>query len=184
MNRLVYALPVLGFAVVAGFLFYGLHHARDVPPDVLPSALIDKPVPQRTLPPLDPATQGFGPKDFTTGKVVIVNVFSSTCIPCRIEAPVLDALARQPGIILFGFVWKDKPEAARQFLNEVGNPFRRIGLDTEGGAGLEWGVYGWPETYVVDGRGIIRFKYAAGPLTPEIVANQLLPAVEKARSGS
>lgn len=184
MNRLIYALPVLGFAVIAGFLFYGLHHARDVPPDVLPSALIDKPVPQRVLPPLDAATQGFGPRDFATGKVVIVNVFSSTCVPCRIEAPVLEALSRQPGITIFGFVWKDKPEAARQFLDEVGNPFSRIGLDTEGSAGLEWGVYGWPETYVVDGHGIIRFKYDAGPLTPEIVANQLLPAVEKARAGS
>ena len=181
MKRLVYALPVLGFGLLAFFLFRSLWTSQ---PSVLPSALIDKPVPQRTLPPLDAQTQGFGPKDFTTGKVVIVNVFSSTCVPCRVEAPVLDQLAQMPGITLFGFVWKDKPEAARQFLNEVGNPFRRIGADPDGRVGLEWGVYGWPETYVVDGHGIIRFKYDAGPLTPEIVANQLMPAIEKARTGS
>ena len=181
MKRLVYALPVLAFGLLAFFLFRSLW---EPPPDVLPSALIDKPVPDRTLPPLDAQTQGFGPKDFTKGKVIIVNVFSSTCVPCRLEAPVLDELAKRPGITLYGFVWKDKAAAARQFLNEVGNPFSRIGIDTEGSAGLEWGVYGWPETYVVDGRGIIRFKYDAGPLTPEIVDKLLLPAVEKARAAS
>jgi cytochrome c biogenesis protein CcmG/thiol:disulfide interchange protein DsbE len=181
MKRLVYALPVLAFGLLAFFLFRSLWAP---PPQVLPSALIDKPVPDRTLPPLDAATKGFGPKDFTKGKVIIVNVFSSTCVPCRLEAPMLDELAKRPGITLYGFVWKDKAADARQFLNEVGNPFSRIGLDTEGSAGLEWGVYGWPETYVVDGRGIIRFKYDAGPLTPEIVDKLLLPAVEKARAAS
>jgi cytochrome c biogenesis protein CcmG/thiol:disulfide interchange protein DsbE len=133
------------------------------------------------LPALDAAAQGFGPKDFTTGKPVIVNVFSSTCVPCRLEAPALNALAQRPGIAMFGFVWKDKPEAARQFLDEVGNPFRRIGLDTSGRAGLEWGIYGWPETYVVDGHGIIRFKYV-GALTDEVIDRQLMPALHKAQA--
>jgi cytochrome c biogenesis protein CcmG/thiol:disulfide interchange protein DsbE len=179
MNRLLYALPVLAFGLLAFFLFRSLWAP---PPSALPSALIDKPVPARALPALDAQTQGFGPKDFTTGKVVIVNVFSSTCAPCRLEAPVLDQLAKMPGITIFGFVWKDRADQARAFLNEVGNPFTRIGQDSDGEAGMEWGVYGWPETYVVDGRGIIRFKYV-GALTDQVVARQLLPAVEKARAG-
>jgi cytochrome c biogenesis protein CcmG/thiol:disulfide interchange protein DsbE len=180
MRRLIYAIPVLGFGLLAFFLFKSLILPA---PDVLPSALIDKPAPQHSLPPLDAQTQGFGPKDLAGGKVVLVNVFSSTCIPCRIEAPVLDRLAAQPGMTLYGFVWEDKPDSARKFLDEVGNPFSRIGLDTDGSIGREWGIYGWPETYVVDGRGIIRFKYV-GALTDQVVAQQLLPAIAKAKLAS
>ena len=180
MNRLVYAVPVLAFLALAFFLFKSLILPA---PDVLPSALIDKPVPQQTLPALDAQTQGFGPKELASGKVVVVNVFSSTCVPCRIEAPVLNKLAAVPGITLFGFVWEDQPENARKFLDEVGNPFNRIGQDTDGSIGREWGIYGWPETYVVDGHGIIRFKIVGG-LTNEVVAQQLLPAIEKAKLAS
>jgi cytochrome c biogenesis protein CcmG, thiol:disulfide interchange protein DsbE len=180
VNRLIYAVPVLAFLVLAGFLFKSLVLPA---PDMLPSALIDKPAPQKTLPALDAQTQGFGPKELASGKVVVVNVFSSTCVPCRLEAPVLNRLATMPGITLYGFVWEDKPENAREFLDEVGNPFSRIGQDIDGSIGREWGVYGWPETYVVDGRGIIRFKIVGG-LTNEVVAQQLLPAIEKAKLAS
>jgi cytochrome c biogenesis protein CcmG, thiol:disulfide interchange protein DsbE len=180
VNRLIYAVPVLAFLVLAGFLFKSLVLPA---PDMLPSALIDKPAPQKTLPALDAQTQGFGPKELASGKVVVVNVFSSTCVPCRLEAPVLNRLATMSGITLYGFVWEDKPENAREFLNEVGNPFSRIGQDIDGSIGREWGVYGWPETYVVDGHGIIRFKIVGG-LTNEVVAQQLLPAIEKAKLAS
>jgi cytochrome c biogenesis protein CcmG/thiol:disulfide interchange protein DsbE len=180
MKRLVYAIPVLGFALLAFFLFKSLFMA---PPDILPSPLIDKPAPSHTLPALDAQTQGFGAQDLASGKVVIVNVFSSTCVPCRVEAPVLDKLATLPGMTLYGFVWEDKPDSARKFLNEVGNPFSRIGLDMDGSIGREWGIYGWPETYVVDGRGIIRFKYV-GALTDQVVTQQLLPAIQKAKLAS
>jgi cytochrome c biogenesis protein CcmG/thiol:disulfide interchange protein DsbE len=94
---------------------------------------------------------------------------------------VLNQLAQTPGITLYGYVWKDKPEAARAFLNEVGNPFSRIGVDTDGRMGMNWGVRGWPETFVVDGKGIIRFKYDEAALTPEVVRDQLLPAIEAAK---
>ncbi|HWC63338.1 MAG TPA: DsbE family thiol:disulfide interchange protein [Rhizomicrobium sp.] len=177
MKRLVYAAPVLAFLILAFFLFKSLISPT---PDVLPSPLIDKPVPQRTLPALDARTEGFGPKELASGKVVVVNVFSSTCVPCREEAPVLNRLAARPDITLYGFVWEDKPENARQFLDDVGNPFSRIGLDIDGAIGREWGIYGWPETYVVDGHGIIRFKYV-GALSDRLVAERLLPAIEKAR---
>jgi cytochrome c biogenesis protein CcmG, thiol:disulfide interchange protein DsbE len=179
MKRLIYILPVLAFLAVAGFLFRSLY---DVAPEALPSPLIGKPAPQLTLPPLDAQTQGFGPADLASGKVVVVNVFSSTCIPCREEAPVLNQLAKMPGMTLYGFVWKDKPEQARAFLNEVGNPFSRIGFDGDGRAGIEWGVYGWPETYVIDGKGVIRFKYDEGPLTPDVVRDRLLPAIRAAQA--
>ena len=178
MRRWVFILPVLAFAAVAVFLFRSLFLTPSQ--DALPSPLIGKRVPQVALPALDARTQGFGPADLASGKVVVVNVFSSTCVPCREEAPVLNQLARMPGMTLYGFVWKDKPDNARAFLDQVGNPFQRIGVDTEGGVGIEWGVYGWPETYVVDGKGIIRFKYDAGPLTPEILRDQLLPAIRAA----
>jgi cytochrome c biogenesis protein CcmG/thiol:disulfide interchange protein DsbE len=180
VKRLVYILPVLGFAVLAFFMFRSLIMPA---PNFLPSALIDKPVPARTLPALDAQTQGFGPRELASGKVVVINVFSSTCVPCRIEAPVLNKLASRPGMMLYGFVWEDKPENARKFLDEVGNPFSRIGLDTDGSIGREWGVYGWPETYVVDGHGIIRLKIVGG-LTDQVVAEQLLPAIEKAKLAS
>lgn len=182
MKRLVYILPVLGFLVIAGFLFHSLFNGGGS--TALPSPLVGKPVPQVTLAALDAQTQGFGPADLAAGKVTVVNVFSSTCIPCREEAPMLNQLAKMPGMTLYGFVWRDKPDAARRFLDELGNPFSRIGYDDDGHAGIEWGVYGWPETYVIDGKGIIRFKYDEGPLTPDVVKNQLLPAIARARQAS
>lgn len=175
MKRWLYAVPALAFLVLAVFLFRSLYLTPAQ--QALPSALIDKPVPQRTLPALDARATGFGPADLATGKVVLVNVFSSTCIPCRQEAPVLNRLALSYPI--YGFVWKDTAAGARGFLDEVGNPFTRIGFDGDGKAGMEWGVYGWPETYVVDGKGVIRFKYV-GALTDDVVAGQLLPAIKAA----
>lgn len=180
MSRWIYLVPVLAFALIAFFLFKSLTAPA---PQTIPSALINKPVPDRTLVALDAQTQGFGPADFRQGKVILVNVFSSTCIPCRQEAPALDRLAKQPGITLYGFVWKDKAQSARAFLDEVGNPFIRIGFDGDGKAGLDWGVYGWPETYVVDGKGIIRFKYI-GALSDDIIRDQLMPEIEKAKQAS
>ena len=177
MSRWIYLVPVAVFGVIAVFLFKSLTAPA---PQTIPSALIDKPVPDRTLAALDAQTQGFGAADFHQGKVILVNVFSSTCIPCREEAPALDRLAKQPGITLYGFVWKDKAQSARAFLDAFGNPFTRIGFDSDGKAGMDWGVYGWPETYVVDGKGIIRFKYV-GPLSDEIIRDQVMPEIEKAR---
>jgi cytochrome c biogenesis protein CcmG/thiol:disulfide interchange protein DsbE len=183
MNRWIYIVPVLAFLVIAGFLFVGLQRAKVTAPNELPSALIDKPIPQTILPPLDAQTQGFGPQDFTKGKVILVNVFSSTCVPCRVEAPVLDRLAKMPGITIYGFVWKDKAANAREFLDELGNPFQRIGLDTSGRLGVEWGIYGWPATYLIDKHGIIRDMIWGG-VTDEIVKDRLLPQIEKLQQAS
>jgi cytochrome c biogenesis protein CcmG/thiol:disulfide interchange protein DsbE len=177
----LYILPGLAFAALAGFLFYAMHLQERNPENALPSALIGKPVPKLALQPLDAATQGFGPEELAAGHVTVVNVFASWCAPCRSEAPVLARLGREPGLTLYGLVQKDSPSNIRAFLAENGNPFRRIALDADGRASIEWGVYGVPETFVVDGRGIVRARIV-GEITDDVLANQLMPAVAAAKS--
>jgi len=173
VKRLIYILPVIAFAALAWFLFEGLHAP---PPGDLPSVLIDKEAPALTLPALDTATQGFGPKDLASGHVTVVNVFASWCVPCRAEAPQLAQLGRARGVKLYGMVWKDTQRKARAFLDDVGNPYARIGFDGEGRAGIEWGVYRVPETYVIDRHGVIRERFV-GPITPDSLVLDILPAI-------
>ena len=181
MRRWIYVVPVAAFAAIAFFLFRSLLLPD---PKILPSALLNKPAPRLTLPALDAQTQGFGPLQLVAGHVTVVNVFGSWCIECHVEAPVMMRLAQRHGFDLYGLVQRDTPEKARAFLDESGNPFSRIGIDLDGRASIEWGVYGAPETFVVDGKGIVRFKYDAGPLTDEVVRDQLLPAIELAKQAS
>ena len=176
MKRWIYALPVLAFGLLAFFLFRSLW---DPAPRVIPSALLNKPVPRLVLPPLDDRSPAFTPADLASGRVSVVNVFASWCAPCRVEAPQLAALAKVPGIAMYGLVQKDKPQAARAFLDEVGNPFHKIAMDADGRASIEWGVYGVPETFVVDGEGIIRYKHI-GPIDPAALENEIRPAIEAA----
>jgi len=177
MKRWIFIVPLLLFAALAYVLFSSL---ISPPPQDLPSVLIDKPAPHVVLPALDGETQSFGAADLTDGHVTVINVFASWCIPCRDEAKILPVLAHLKGVALYGMVYKDTPEKARQFLNEVGNPFSRIALDESGRAGIDWGVYGVPETFVIDGKGIIHLRHA-GPLTPGVIEKQILPAIEQAR---
>ena len=178
MSRWIYLAPVAGFALLAFFLFKSLWAPA---PSVIPSALLDKPAPRLVLPALDSQTAAFTPKDLAGGHVSVINVFASWCAPCREETGQLAALARVPGIALYGMTQKDKPEATRAFLNEVGNPFSRIARDDDGRASIEWGVYGVPETFVVDARGIIRLKYV-GPLTDQVLEGQVMPAIRAAQA--
>lgn len=160
LARLGYLLPVLVFLVVGIGLAIGL--TRD--PGTLPSALLDKPVPTFELPPLEaagvdkPALAGTDLK----GKVQLVNVFASWCGPCRVEHPILMKLAKD-GIPVQALNYKDNPEDAASFLAELGDPYERIGADESGRVGIEWGVYGVPETFVIDSDGVIRHKHV-GPL--------------------
>ena len=176
MKYLLYALPAAAFVVLAGFFMFSLMRPASEP---LPSALIDKPAPALTLPPLDASTTGFGPQDLKAGHVTVINVWASWCVPCRAEAPALAALSKAHGFALYGLVYKDTPAKARAFLTDVGNPFARIGLDADGRAGIEWGVYGVPETFIVDGKGIVRERFV-GPITEESLANDVLPAIARA----
>jgi len=147
----------------------------------VPSALIDKPVPQFNLASVEGHGQpGFSAADLAGNGVVIVNVFASWCVPCRAEHPFLMELANEP-VEIYGLNYDDPAENARAFLAELGNPYDRIGADRDRRVGIEWGVYGVPETFVVDNDGVIRFKHV-GPIDQESYQNMLLPAIEAARS--
>jgi cytochrome c biogenesis protein CcmG/thiol:disulfide interchange protein DsbE len=179
LRRLGVALPLIVFAALAALFWFALS-AGD--PANLPSALIGKKVPDFTLPPLEGLSaagtkvEGFATKDLTGGEPTIVNVFASWCVPCLQEHPLLMALAEQPGVRLYGINYKDEPASARRFLGRHGNPFARVGTDASGRAAIDFGVYGVPETYVIDGDGRIAFRHV-GPLTEQAVRQKILPLV-------
>jgi cytochrome c biogenesis protein CcmG/thiol:disulfide interchange protein DsbE len=173
LRRLLYLMPVLVFAGVGIGLALGL--TRD--PSILPSALIGKPVPEFDLPPVEGVDRpGLSSADLK-GQVVLVNVFASWCVPCRAEHPLLMRLADQ-GIAIYGINYKDKPGQIDAWLGELGDPFRRIGADQSGRVAIDWGVYGVPETFVIDAKGRIRQKFV-GPLMPQDVDQTLLPMLAK-----
>ena len=168
-RRLAFLLPAALFAVLLVVFAVGLRHD----PHLLPSALIDRPAPEFALPGLYDAAEGLSRQDLG-GEATLVNFFASWCAPCREEHAELMALARRPGVTLEGVAYKDKPEDARRFLDRLGNPYHRIGVDRNGATAIDFGVYGVPETYVVDGGGHIRYRQV-GPLSPEDVAGKILP---------
>lgn len=167
-SRLIFLLPVLVFVVLAGFFLVRLGGDD---PSKLPSALINKPAPAFTLPPLEGLTAngqpvpGLSGEDLK-GKVTVVNVWASWCAPCRQEHPLLVDLAKDPSIRLVGINQKDDPDNARRFLGSLGNPYAAVGADRNGRVSIDWGVYGVPETFIVGPDGMIRYKHI-GPLTPE-----------------
>jgi len=168
-SRLIFILPVIVFVALAGLFFVQLTSGRN--PAELPSALINKPVPVFSLAPLEglmadgKPVPGFSNADLK-GRVTIVNVFASWCAPCRLEHPLLVELAKDPSIRLVGINQKDNPDNARRFLGALGNPYAAVGVDPNGRASIDWGVYGVPETFIVGPDGMIRHKHI-GPLTSE-----------------
>jgi len=167
-RRLLFILPaVVFFALVVAFLA-GL----DRDPQLVPSALIGKPVPQFTLPALLDGKSGLASADLK-GKVRLVNVFASWCVPCRAEHPLLMRLAKD-GVELDGINYKDKPEDASAWLGDLGDPYARIGADRAGTVAIDWGVYGVPETFVIDRQGTIRYKQV-GPLSVEVINATIIP---------
>ncbi len=174
MRYVLFALPlILLVALVSVFAF-----SIDRDASLVRSVLIDKPVPQFTL----QAVEGLGVPGFDaaalTGEPTLVNVFASWCIPCRDEHPLLEALKTRTGVRLFGINHSDAPENARAFLAELGNPYDAVGADRDRRAAIDWGVYGVPETFLVDADGTIVYKHV-GPLTPEAIETELLPALQK-----
>lgn len=154
-------------------------------PSQVPSALIGREVPQFELAALEGLVEagrpvpGFSDADLGGGEVTIVNVWASWCVPCREEHPFLVELARDERIRLFGINYKDAPENARRFLGRYGNPFDAVGVDASGRVGIDWGVYGVPETFIVDRNGRIAYKHI-GPITDRSLREQFLPELEKA----
>jgi cytochrome c biogenesis protein CcmG/thiol:disulfide interchange protein DsbE len=170
MKRFLFLLlPAAFFALLVVF---GLGLGHD--PDLLPSAMIGRPAPGFALPGLDGKPDGLARKDLSG--VTLINFFASWCIPCREEGPQLMGLGHRADLTLDGILYEDTPENGRRFLAEYGEPYRRIGVDAKGGTAINFGVYGVPETYVVDRRGIIRYR-AVGPLSDGEIADKILPLV-------
>lgn len=175
------ALPLIAFAVLAGLFWFRLGSGD---PARIPSALIGRPAPQTTLPPLEgllaggAQVPGLDPAAFK-GQVSVVNVWASWCVPCHDEAPLLVKLAQDKRIRVIGINYKDSADNARRFLGRYGNPFAAVGTDANGRASIEWGVYGVPETFVIGRDGAIAYKLI-GPITPENIDSVLKAEIEKA----
>lgn len=165
--------PLMIFIALGVLLAVGL----TLNPREIPSVLIDRPVPQFQLPPVQGRTLGLATGDLR-GEVSLVNVFASWCPECRTEHPVLMQLGARRIVPIHGLNYKDKPDDAARWLGSLGDPYTRTGADLDGRVGIDWGVYGVPETFVVDKRGVIRDKII-GPVTPKILEERLLPLVRR-----
>jgi cytochrome c biogenesis protein CcmG, thiol:disulfide interchange protein DsbE len=184
-NRLVLLLPLILFLALAALFLIRLGSGD---PSRIPSALIGRPAPTTSLPPVRGLERdgkplpGLDPAQFQ-GNVSLVNVWASWCVPCHDEVPFLQQLGQDRRIRLVGINYKDQPDNARRFLNRYGNPFAASGADESGRAAIEWGVYGVPETFVVGRDGRIAYKLV-GPITAENFERALLPELDKALGGS
>lgn len=177
INPLLILPPVL----LAGFVaFVAVGNFREDRDD-LPSARAGHAAPNVELAQLEDLPL-FTDDMLRSGEVTLVNFWASWCPPCRAEAPVVESLAHE-GITVLGVNYRDDPDRAMDFLDELGNPYAAIGADPRARMGLDWGVVGLPETFVIDGEGNILMRHA-GPITDEIVAERLRPAIERARTGS
>lgn len=170
-------LPVAVFLVLAALFYRGL--SGD--PAEVPSVLINKPVPVFSLAPVEGLNlPGLATGDLQKGAITLVNVWASWCVPCRDEHPLLMELSRREDLRVVGINYKDDPENARRFLVTLGIPFAAVGADPGGRASVDWGVYGVPESFLVDGKGTIRLKWI-GPLSGEALKTQIIPKIEEIR---
>ena len=172
MSRL---LPLLGFLLLAVLLGFGIWWNSAHDPTAVPSPLIDKPAPAFALPKLDDPAQTVT-KESMLGKPYLLNVFASWCFACGEEHPVLMAESQNFGIPVIGYDYKDDPDDAKAWLAKHGNPYHTVIADESGHTAIDFGVYGAPETFLIDGKGVIRYK-CIGPLTPEVITQQLKPAI-------
>lgn len=174
-------LPLIGFIGVAALFLVGLNSGD---PSQLPSVLIGKPMPKTVLPPVEGLNRDGKPVPGLTeqtfkGGVTLVNVWASWCIPCRDEVPFLEVLGKDKRFKLVGINYKDAPADARRFLNRYGDPYAASGADRAGTASINWGVYGVPETYVINRKGIITYK-VVGPISDANLMSTVMPEIEKA----
>jgi cytochrome c biogenesis protein CcmG/thiol:disulfide interchange protein DsbE len=173
MSRLRFLLPLAAFLALAAMLAVGL----GLDPRAVPSPLIDKPAPAFALGRLD-APQTLVRTADLRGKPFVLNVWASWCVPCRVEHPVIVELGRRTPVPIYGLNYKDEAADAKAWLARFGDPFRAVLVDRDGRAGLDLGVYGVPETFVVDAAGTIRYKHV-GPLTPDVVRETIEPLLRK-----
>lgn len=177
--------PLLVFAIIAGtagkMLYDQDFNGKNI--SEIPSALIGTKAPALALSPLEGSNLPALTSEAITGKLTLVNVFASWCVPCREEHPILKELAKDPRLTVVGINYKDRNDNALRFLGELGNPYSAIGVDPNGKAAIDWGVYGIPESYLVGADGTILYK-KVGPFDPQSLAQGLMPAIEKALAGS
>jgi len=176
-------LPLLVFLALAALLAAGILLSRNPDREALPSTLIGRPAPAFALPVLTetgtPSNAQLIRNSDLAGRPYVLNVWGSWCVNCREEHPVIAALARSGAVKVVGYDYHEEgPEDAQRWLAQFGNPYAAIAFDPEGRSALDWGIYGAPETYFVDAKGIVRWKHV-GPLTEAIVANELMPLVAK-----
>ncbi len=171
-----YLIPLFLFIVMAVFLGIGLKlNPRDIP-----SPFIDKPAPDFTLPILADTAKTLSKNDMA-GKVWLLNVWASWCSSCRVEHPVFNTLARKNVVPIVGLNYKDESDAARQWLAQLGNPYQVSIIDQEGRTGIDYGVYGVPETFVIDKKGIVRYKHT-GPVSEQDLDQILLPLIDQLKA--
>lgn len=178
MKFLKFLLPLAVFAAIVGFLAVGL----GLNPREVPSPLIGKPAPAFALPRLDDPNQKVSREDLL-GQVWMLNVWASWCTPCREEHPLVIDIARRQLVPVYGLNYKDAGPAARSWLASLGNPYRANLVDADGRVGIDFGVYGVPETFIIDRQGVVRFKHV-GPLTPEVVRKRIEPLLKELNAGA
>jgi len=172
-----FLVPLILFLLLIGLFVAGLK----LDPRKVPSPLIDKPAPQFSLPGLLDKEKIIDTAELTKHKVSLFNVWATWCVACRQEHPFLMALARAGDVPIYGLNYKDKREDAIRWLNQYGNPYVANAFDEDGRVGIEWGVYGTPETFVIDSKGIVRYKQI-GPLTEQVWQETILPLINEIRA--
>jgi cytochrome c biogenesis protein CcmG/thiol:disulfide interchange protein DsbE len=177
MRRLLFLLPIVIVAILVALFWIGLDPERDK--SALPSALVGKPAPTFDLPALAEGAPRLTLDGFK-GQLIAINFFASWCLPCRAEHPLLKQISAEFGVPVIGIAWKDRPDASRAFLAELGDPYEATGTDQSGRTGIDFGITGIPETFLVDGNGIVRYRFA-GPLSPEGLRSELAPAIAEAK---
>jgi cytochrome c biogenesis protein CcmG, thiol:disulfide interchange protein DsbE len=175
---LKYIIPLVLFIIMAVFLALGLN----LKPSEIPSPFINKPAPEFYAPNLNAPEEKFTPADLK-GQVWLFNVWASWCVSCRAEHPILNQLAQQNAVVIIGLNYKDKPIDAKNWLNTLGNPYNISIMDQDGRIGIDYGVYGVPETFVIDKKGLIRYKHT-GPVSAEDVQQLFLPLIAKLQAES
>ncbi|TAJ81594.1 DsbE family thiol:disulfide interchange protein [Reyranella sp.] len=175
MRRAIFILPLLTLALMAGFFAWSLTSGRD--PASIGSVMVGRPAPKLDLAALRESEPALTDALLKSGKPVLVNFFASWCTPCLAEHPLFTRLAERDGATIIGIAWKNKRDDALKWLKRLGDPFKYAGLDLEGRTGLDWGLSGVPETYLVDGQGIVR-QHFRGPINERDLNDRILPALK------
>lgn len=172
MRRLLFVIPVI--LLIGLVIYFAIGLKKD--PNKLPSVLVGNPVPAFALPRLDDASRTLTQEAFS-GPVTLVNFFASWCVSCRAEHRFLEQITER-GVPIYGLVWKDTPAKAQRFLDQFGDPYTAVAVDEEGFTGIDFGVYGLPETYIIDAEGIIRYRHP-GPILAKDLQEVILPLISK-----